>query len=94
MLEYKIAEFKKQIAAGVPLRLARMLDRFRTARRPRIRTYGQVWDDAARRVASRHAQRRPHSAMGKRNWPVEAGFYADIVAVPGNPLNDITVVDV
>jgi imidazolonepropionase-like amidohydrolase len=24
---------------------------------------------------------------------LKAGFYADIVAVPGNPLNDITVVE-
>lgn len=94
MLEYKIAEFKKQIAAGVPFAVGSDVGPFPHGTQARefelMVEYGMT-PLAVLQADMLNGARilRWENEIGQ----LKAGFYADIVAVPGNPLNDITVVE-
>jgi len=94
MLEYKIAEFKKQIAAGVPFAVGSDVGPFPHG------TQAREFELMVKYGMTPLALLQADMLNGARilRWENEigqlkAGFYADIVAVPGNPLNDITAVE-
>jgi len=92
MLDYKIAEFKKQIAAGIPFAVGSDVGPFPHGTQAREMTlmvkYGM------KPLAVLQADMIEGARLlgwGDEIGQLKPGFYADIVAVPGNPLDDITV---
>ncbi len=94
MLDYKIAEFKKQIAAGIPFAVGSDVGPF---------PHGTQAHELTLMV---HYGMKPLAALqadminGAKllHWAGEIGelkpgYYADIIAVPGNPLDDISVME-
>ncbi|MGC9223308.1 MAG: amidohydrolase family protein [Terracidiphilus sp.] len=94
MLNYKIAEFKKQIAAGVPFAVGSDVGPFAHGTQARELTL------MVRYGMKPLAVLQADMINGARllGWAgqigeLKPGYYADIVAVPGNPLDDISVVE-
>jgi imidazolonepropionase-like amidohydrolase len=94
MLDYKIAEFKKQVAAGVPFAVGSDVGPFPHGTQARELTlmvrYGM------KPLAALQADMINGAKL--LGWTGQIGelkpdYFADIVAVPGNPLDDITVVE-
>jgi imidazolonepropionase-like amidohydrolase len=92
MLNYKIAEFKKQIAAGIPFAVGSDVGPFPHGTQAREMTlmvkYGM------KPLAVLQADMIEGARLlGWANeiGQLKPGYYADIVAVPGNPLDDISV---
>ena len=91
-LSYKIAEFKKQIAFGIPFAVGSDVGPFPHGTQAREMTLMVKYGMKPLAVL------QADMIEGARvlGWADEIGqlkpgFYADIVAVPGNPLDDITV---
>ena len=93
-LDYKIGEFKKQLAAGIPFAVGSDVGPFPHGTQARELTlmvrYGM------KPLATLQAD----MINGARllGWEgqigeLKPGYYADIIAVPGNPLDDISVVE-
>jgi imidazolonepropionase-like amidohydrolase len=94
MLDYKIAEFKKQIAAGVPFAVGSDVGPFPHGTQAHELTlmvrYGMTPLAVLRADMINGAKLlRWEGKIGE----LKPGYYADIVAVPGNPLDDISVVE-
>jgi len=94
MLDYKIAEFKKQIAAGVPFAVGSDVGPFPHGTKARELTlmvkYGMTPLAALQADMINGAKLlRWEGQIGE----LKPGYFADIVAVPGNPLDDISVVE-
>jgi imidazolonepropionase-like amidohydrolase len=94
MLDYKIAEFKKQIAAGVPFAVGSDVGPFPHGTQARELTlmvrYGMTPLAVLQADMINGAKLlRWDGQIGE----LKPGYYADIIAVPGNPLNDISVVE-
>jgi imidazolonepropionase-like amidohydrolase len=94
LLDYKIAEFKKQIAAGIPFAVGSDVGPFPHGTQARELTLMVKYGMKPLAVL------QADMIEGARllGWPDEIGqlkpgYYADIIAVPGNPLNDISVVE-
>jgi imidazolonepropionase-like amidohydrolase len=94
MLDYKVAEFKKQIAAGVPFAVGSDVGPFPHGTQARELTlmvqYGM------KPLAALQADMINGAALlgwGGQIGELKPGYYADIVAVPGNPLDHISVVE-
>ncbi|HXR37769.1 MAG TPA: amidohydrolase family protein [Terracidiphilus sp.] len=94
MLNYKIAEFKKQLAAGIPFAVGSDVGPFPHGTQARelelLVRYGM------KPLAALQADLIEGARVLK--WENEIGqlkpgFFADIVAVPANPLEDIRVVE-
>jgi imidazolonepropionase-like amidohydrolase len=94
MLDYKIAEFKKQVAFGIPFAVGSDVGPFPHGTQARELTlmvqYGM------KPLAVLQADMLNGAKLLR--WPNEIGqlkpgFYADIIAVPGNPLDDISVME-
>jgi len=94
MLDYKIAEFKKQIAAGVPFAVGSDVGPFPHGTQARELTlmvrYGM------KPLAALQADMINGAKV--LGWAgqigeLKSGYYADIIAVPGNPLEDISVME-
>jgi imidazolonepropionase-like amidohydrolase len=94
MLDYKIAEFKKQVAFGVPFAVGSDVGPFPHGTQARelilMVQYGM------KPLAVLQADMLNGAKLLR--WPNEIGqlkpgFYADIIAVPGNPLDDISVME-
>jgi imidazolonepropionase-like amidohydrolase len=92
LLDYKIAEFKKQIAAGIPFAVGSDVGPFPHGTQARELTlmvkYGM------KPLAALQADMIEGARL--LGWAgqigeLKPGYYADIVAVPGNPLDDISV---
>jgi imidazolonepropionase-like amidohydrolase len=93
LLEYKIAEFKKQIAAGIPFAVGTDVGPFPHGTQARemvlMVKYGM------KPLAVLQADMLEGARL--LGWDgqigqLKPGLYADIVAVPGNPLDDISSV--
>ena len=91
MLDYKISEFKKQIAAGVPFAVGSDVGPFPHGTQARELTlmvqYGM------KPLAALQADLINGAKL--LGWAgqigeLKPGYYADIIAVPGNPLEDIS----
>ena len=94
MLDYKIREFKKQIAAGIPFAVGSDVGPFPHGTQARefelMVKYGMTPLAVLQADYLNGAQiLRWQGQIGE----LKPGYYADIVAVPGNPLNDITAVE-
>jgi imidazolonepropionase-like amidohydrolase len=94
MLDYKIAEFKKQIAAGIPFAVGTDVGPFPHG------TQAVEMELMVRYGMSPLAVLQADMIEGARllGWQdqigqLKPGYFADIVAVPGNPLTDITAVE-
>ena len=94
MLDYKIHEFKRQIAAGVPMAVGSDVGPFphgtQAAELELMVQYGMT------PLAVLEADYINGSRV--LSWENEVGqlkpgYQADIIAVPGNPLQDITAVE-
>ncbi len=94
MLDYKIHEFKRQVAAGVPMAVGSDVGPF---------PHGTQAEELVLMVKygmSPLAVLRADYLNGARvlTWQnevgrLEPGYFADVVAVPGNPLQDISAVE-
>ena len=94
LLDYKIHEFKKQVAAGVPFVVGSDVGPFPHGTQARELTL------MAQFGMSPLAVLRADMINGAKllGWEgqigeLKPGYYADVVAVPGNPLDDINVVE-
>jgi len=94
MLDYKVAEFKKQVAAGVPFAVGSDVGPFPHGTQARELTlmvkYGM------KPLAVLQADMINGAKLLRWDGQIgelKPGYYADIVAVPGNPLDDISVVE-
>ncbi len=94
MLEYKIAEFKRQIAAGIPFAVGSDVGPFPHGTQAHELTlmvrYGM------KPLAALQADMLEGARLlgwADQIGQLKPGYYADIVAVPGNPLDDISVVE-
>ncbi len=94
MLDYKITEFKKQIAADVPFAVGSDVGPFPHGTQARELTlmvkYGMTPLAVLQADMINGAKLlRWDGQIGE----LKPGYYADVVAVPGNPLDDISVVE-
>jgi len=94
MLEVKIREFKRQMAAGIPFAVGSDVGPFPHG------TQAVEMELMVRYGMKPLAVLQADMIEGARllGWEsqigqLKAGYYADIVAVPGNPLDDITAVE-
>jgi imidazolonepropionase-like amidohydrolase len=93
MLAYKIREFKRQLAAGVPFAVGSDVGPFAHGTQGRefelMAKYGMTPLQVLQADYLNGAQiLRWQGQIGE----LKPGYFADIVAVPGNPLDDITAV--
>jgi len=94
LFDYKIAEFRKQLAAGIPFAVGSDVGPFPHG------TQARELELMVRYGMKPLAALQADMIEGARilGWEsqigqLKPGFYADVVAVPGNPLSDITVVE-
>ena len=94
MLDYKIREFKKQVAAGIPFAVGSDVGPFPHG------TQAREFELMVKYGMTPLAVLQADFLNGAKvlSWDgqigqLKAGYYADIVAVPGNPLSDITAVE-
>jgi len=94
MLDYKIHEFQRQVAAGVPFAVGSDVGPFPHGTQARELTlmvkYGM------KPLAALQADMINGAKLLRWDGQIgelKPGYYADIVAVPGNPLDDISVVE-
>jgi imidazolonepropionase-like amidohydrolase len=94
MLDYKIREFKKQVAAGVPFAVGSDVGPFPHG------TQAREFELMVKYGMTPMAVLQADYLNGAKvlSWEgqigqLKPGYYADIVAVPGNPLDDITAVE-
>jgi imidazolonepropionase-like amidohydrolase len=94
LLEYKIGEFKRQLAAGIPFAVGSDVGPFPHG------TQAREFTLMARYGMKPLAVLQADMLNGARLMGMEGqigqlkpGFFADVVAVPGNPLEDISVVE-
>ncbi len=94
MLDYKIAEFKKQIAAGIPFAVGSDVGPFPHGTQARELTlmvrYGM------KPLAVLQADMINGAKLLRWDGQIgelKPGYFADIIAAPGNPLDDISVVE-
>ena len=92
LLDYKIKEFKKQIAAGVPFAVGSDVGPFAHG------TQAREFELMVKYGMTPLAVLQADLINGSRllGWTgaigeLKAGYFADIIAVPGNPLKDIGV---
>jgi imidazolonepropionase-like amidohydrolase len=94
LLEYKIKEFKKQIVAGIPFAVGSDVGPFAHGTQARelelMVKYGMTPLAVLQADLLNGAK-----LLGWANQigQLKPGYYADIVAVPGSPLDDITAVE-
>ncbi|HEV2486091.1 MAG TPA: amidohydrolase family protein [Terracidiphilus sp.] len=94
MLDYKISEFKMQVAAGIPFAVGSDVGPFPHG------TQAVEMELMVRYGMKPLAVLQADMIEGARvlGWQgqigeLKPGYYADVVAVPGNPLEDITAVE-
>ena len=94
MLDYKIAEFKKQVAAGIPFAVGSDVGPFPHG------TQARELELMVRYGMKPLAVLQADLIEGARllGWEgqigaLKPGYFADVIAVPGNPLEDITAVE-
>ncbi len=94
MLDYKIHEFKRQVAAGIPFAVGSDVGPFPHG--TQARELGLMVRYGMTPVAVLRADylNGARILMGKDAvGQLKAGCYADVIAVPGNPLEDITAME-
>ena len=94
LLNYKIAEFKKQVAFGIPFAVGSDVGPFPHGTQAHEMTLMAKYGMAPLAVLQADMIEGAR-LLGWRDeiGQLKPGFYADIVAVPGNPLDNISVVE-
>ncbi|HET7348151.1 MAG TPA: amidohydrolase family protein [Acidobacteriaceae bacterium] len=94
MFDYKVHEFKRQVAAGVPMAVGSDVGPFPHGTQARefelMVKYGM---SPAAVLAADYLNGARILMWQDEVGQLKPGFYADVVAVPGNPLEDITAVE-
>jgi imidazolonepropionase-like amidohydrolase len=94
LLDAKIAEFKKQIAAGIPFAVGSDVGPFPHGTQAREMTLMARYGMKPLAVLQADLlEGAKLMGMEGRIGELKPGYYADIVAVPGNPLDDISAVE-
>jgi imidazolonepropionase-like amidohydrolase len=94
MFEYKVQEFKKQIAAGIPFAVGSDVGPFPHG--TQARELELMVKFGMKPLAVLQADMINGAKLlgwGGQIGELKPGFFADIVAVPGSPLEDISVVE-
>jgi imidazolonepropionase-like amidohydrolase len=93
-LDYKIHEFKRQVAAGVPMAIGSDVGPFPHGTQARefelMVKYGMT---PAAVLQADYLNGAQILTWQKEVGQLKPGYYADVIAVPGNPLDDITAVE-
>ena len=93
MNQFHATEFRKQLAAGVPMAVGSDVGPFPHGTQARelelMAQYGMTAADVLRADLLNGARLL---GWDHRIGELKPGFYADVIAVPGNPLGDISVV--
>jgi imidazolonepropionase-like amidohydrolase len=93
LLDYKIKEFKRQVAAGVPFAVGSDVGPF--AHGTQARELELMVQYGMKPLAVLQADMINGARLlgwGGQIGELKSGYYADIIAVPGSPLDDIGVV--
>jgi imidazolonepropionase-like amidohydrolase len=94
LLDYKIKEFKKQIAAGIPFAVGSDVGPFPHG--TQAREFELMVNYGMKPLAVLQADLLNGSKLLGWDGQIGAlkpGYYADVVAVPGSPLDDITALE-
>jgi imidazolonepropionase-like amidohydrolase len=94
MLDYKIKEFKKQIAAGIPFAVGSDVGPFPHG--TQAREFELMVKFGMKPLAVLQADMINGARLlgwGGQIGELKPGYFADIVAVPGSPLDDISVLE-
>jgi imidazolonepropionase-like amidohydrolase len=94
MLDYKIKEFKRQIAAGIPFAVGSDVGPF--AHGTQAREFELMVKYGMKPLAVLQADMLNGAklvGMAGQIGELKPNYYADIIAVPGSPLDDITVLE-
>jgi imidazolonepropionase-like amidohydrolase len=94
VVEYKIHEFKRQVAAGVPMAVGSDVGPFPHG--TQAKELELMVEHGMTPVAVLQADYLNGAQILRWQGQVgelKAGYYADVVAVPGNPVQDISVVE-
>jgi imidazolonepropionase-like amidohydrolase len=94
LLDYKIKEFKKQVAAGIPFAVGSDVGPFPHG--TQAREFELMVKYGMKPLAVLQADMLNGAKLlgwGNQIGQLKPGYYADIVAVPGSPLDDITAVE-
>jgi imidazolonepropionase-like amidohydrolase len=92
LFEYKVREFKKQLAAGIPMALGSDVGPF--AHGTQAREFELMVQYGMTPLAVLQADLLTGAKLLRWEGQIgelKPGYYADIIAVPGNPLTDISV---
>lgn len=92
MIEYKIKEFKRQLAAGIPFAVGSDVGPF--AHGTQARELELMVRYGMKNLAALQAQWLNGArlmGLAGQIGELKAGYFADIVAAPGSPLEDISV---
>ncbi|MGA8109658.1 MAG: amidohydrolase family protein [Acidobacteriaceae bacterium] len=94
MLDYKIHEFKRQVAFGIPFAIGSDVGPFPHGTQARefelMVKYGMT---PAAVLQADYLNGARILTWQNQVGQLKPGYYADIIAVPGNPLDDITAVE-
>jgi imidazolonepropionase-like amidohydrolase len=94
MLDYKIHEFRRQVAAGVPMAVGSDVGPFPHGTQAKeLELMVQFGMTPLAVLQADYLNGAQILMMQDRIGQLKAGYYADVVAVPGNPLDDITAVE-
>jgi len=94
MLDYKIKEFKRQLAAGIPFAVGSDVGPFPHG--TQAREFGLLVKYGMKPLAVLQADMLNGAKLlgwGGQIGELKPNYYADIIAVPGSPLDDITVLE-
>ncbi len=94
MLEYKIHEFKRQVAAGIPMAVGSDVGPFPHGTQAEEFVLMVQYGMTPLAVLQADYLNDPRILMWQNDvGQLKPGYYADVVAVPGNPLTDITALE-
>jgi imidazolonepropionase-like amidohydrolase len=94
LLDYKIREFKKQIAAGIPFSVGSDVGPFPHGTQAReLELMVQFGMKPLAVLQADMINSAKLLGWERQIGQLKPGYFADIVAVPGNPLEDITAVE-
>jgi imidazolonepropionase-like amidohydrolase len=93
-LDYKIREFKRQVAAGVPMAVGSDVGPFPHGTQAREFELMVKYGMTPKAVLQADYLNGARILLWQNDvGQLKDGYYADIIAVPGNPLTDITAVE-
>ncbi len=92
MLDYKVREFKRQVAAGVPMAVGSDVGPFAHGTQAEEFALMVKYGMTPLAVLQADYLNGPRILMWQNDvGQLKPGYFADVIAVPGNPLADITV---